>query len=191
MYGKWSNPPRLGRGAAGLHRFESCHPHLLMNFKNIKETEEFVDGKKVYKGVYDNDSENKKKRRIIKTECNLCGEPTFALISNYQKSKGNYCSRSCASTHASKSYHENKESYHEPKGKISYVENLKEKEECIKCGESHPACLDFHHTNPEEKVETISRMKVEADYELEDVKQEIEKCEIVCKNCHAKEHSTR
>jgi len=153
-------------------------------------TEEFVDGKRVYKGVYDNNSKNKKKRRIVQIDCYWCGEPTFATISNYKNKGNNFCSRRCASKNASEKYHQDKKTYPEPKGKISYVDKIKNNKECVRCGESHPACLDFHHKNPKNTVGNISRMKVESGYELKDIKNEIEKCIIICKNCHAKEHST-
>ena len=58
---------------------------------------------------------------------------------------------------------------------------------CEKCGESHPACLQFHHRNPLEKEGNISDF-VNAGYSKEVVLAEIEKCAILCANCHLKEH---
>lgn len=60
---------------------------------------------------------------------------------------------------------------------------------CVKCGESHPACLDFHHSDPSKKDGLISRMIVRSS--MERVIDEIEKCDVVCANCHRKLHCKR
>lgn len=56
---------------------------------------------------------------------------------------------------------------------------------CSRCGESDPRCLDFHHINPDEKVKPVS--KLAANSPLSVVKEEMEKCEVICANCHRKE----
>lgn len=58
---------------------------------------------------------------------------------------------------------------------------------CEKCSESHPSCLDFHHINSATKEGTISNMISEG-YSTKTILSEIEKCIILCKNCHAKIH---
>lgn len=59
---------------------------------------------------------------------------------------------------------------------------------CNRCPENHPATLVFHHTDPEKKGFTISaRFK---HYGRQKVLEEIAKCEVLCANCHAKEHWT-
>lgn len=57
--------------------------------------------------------------------------------------------------------------------------------ECARCGESHPACLDFHHVG--EKTMDISRM-VNQGFSRESIREEMDACTIVCANCHRKEH---
>lgn len=57
--------------------------------------------------------------------------------------------------------------------------------ECVRCGETHPACLDFHHV--EEKTMDISRM-VNHGFSKESIRQEMDACVIICANCHRKEH---
>ncbi len=57
---------------------------------------------------------------------------------------------------------------------------------CIKCGENHPGCLDFHHRNKKEKLFTISQA-VDS-LSLEVLKEEIQKCDVLCANCHRKLH---
>ena len=57
---------------------------------------------------------------------------------------------------------------------------------CILCGESTLECLDFHHTDPNEKEFNIASNRLK---DLERVKAEIEKCVVVCANCHRKIHA--
>ena len=58
---------------------------------------------------------------------------------------------------------------------------------CVRCGESHPAMLTFHHIKPAEKSFTIGDiLAVKAG--LKRLLAEIAKCEVLCANCHAKEH---
>jgi DNA-directed RNA polymerase subunit M/transcription elongation factor TFIIS len=80
---------------------------------------------------------------------------------------------------------------------IAYVRNRDRKIEewlkqykltlsCKSCGESHPACLEFHHINPKEKKFTIGRQ--ERRISLRSLQEEIAKCRVLCANCHRKEH---
>lgn len=60
--------------------------------------------------------------------------------------------------------------------------NIKEKVGCLDCGGKFPYyLLDFDHVSGT-KVNSISRMLDK--YSLEDILKEIDKCEIVCANCH-------
>jgi hypothetical protein len=57
-----------------------------------------------------------------------------------------------------------------------------------KCGVMDPRCLDFHHTDRENKTNIISRMRRSKMSKLID---EIAKCETVCANCHMKIHASK
>lgn len=57
---------------------------------------------------------------------------------------------------------------------------------CSKCGESHPATLDFHH-NKQDKEKNVTYMAYYG-YSVDKVKKEIDKCIVLCSNCHRKEH---
>jgi hypothetical protein len=59
---------------------------------------------------------------------------------------------------------------------------------CSECGENDINCLDFHHINPEEKDFTISFM-LKSGYSIKRIQKEIEKCVVLCANCHRKHHS--
>lgn len=57
-----------------------------------------------------------------------------------------------------------------------------------KCGEDHPACLDFHHRDgPGNKKSKISMMVHQA-YTIKAILEEIAKCDVLCSNCHRKHH---
>lgn len=57
---------------------------------------------------------------------------------------------------------------------------------CEQCKESHPACLQFHHSSPEDKEIAVSCAVHR--WSRKRLLHEIEKCTILCANCHAKLH---
>lgn len=68
-----------------------------------------------------------------------------------------------------------------------FLKNYRESHPCETCKESHIACLDFHHRDPQEKEIEVSIM-VRKGMSLERIMKEIEKCMVLCRNCHAKLH---
>ena len=67
--------------------------------------------------------------------------------------------------------------------------DYKATQRCEQCGESHPATLDFHHVNPETKVAEVSVMASKVPrYSKAMILTEMQKCRILCANCHRKEH---
>ena len=64
-----------------------------------------------------------------------------------------------------------------------YKSNLK----CSRCPENHPACLEFHHEDSNEKEFNVSEL-IGTTYSIEKIKKEIEKCVVFCSNCHRKYH---
>lgn len=62
---------------------------------------------------------------------------------------------------------------------------------CQRCGFEHLAALDFHHIDPTLKEFRLSDAIVRTKkYTWEQIVAEVEKCELLCKNCHAIEHCT-
>jgi hypothetical protein len=55
------------------------------------------------------------------------------------------------------------------------------------CGQRHPATLHFHHLNSEDKVFNISDATRHG-ISLDRIKKEINKCMVLCANCHAIRH---
>jgi hypothetical protein len=57
---------------------------------------------------------------------------------------------------------------------------------CVICGENDPVCLDFHHSDPSTKEMSMS--KGFRTYGIDRVIKEIDKCVLLCANCHRKLH---
>lgn len=68
-----------------------------------------------------------------------------------------------------------------------WIDLLKSELGCANCGETHPACLDFHHKNPKIKKEKVSRL-VNRVASRDRVLKEISRCDLLCANCHRKKH---
>lgn len=59
---------------------------------------------------------------------------------------------------------------------------------CSVCGEGRLPTLDFHHRNPEDKDGNVTKI-LNSGYSWEVVLAEIEKCDVLCANCHRILHS--
>lgn len=88
----------------------------------------------------------------------------------YEKNKA----KVIANTRATKA--ENKKKWHEFKKTLS----------CVMCGFKHPAAIDFHHVNPEEKEHSIFQLIRAGRFGK--AYAEIEKCVTLCANCHRIHH---
>lgn len=58
---------------------------------------------------------------------------------------------------------------------------------CMDCSISHPAVLQFHHRDRSDKSFTISSVVSRAT-SIKQITNEINKCDVLCVNCHAKRH---
>lgn len=59
------------------------------------------------------------------------------------------------------------------------------KKQCKFCDENRFPCLDFHHRDSDKKLATIAQVR---HWSKEKLQVEIEKCDIVCANCHRWHH---
>lgn len=89
-------------------------------------------------------------------------------------------------------YHRNKQDHFDRNKKSwdkirKFILGLKITLKCTKCPESDPRCLDFHHEDPKQKSVSIARIH-RMGWSLEKVQKEIDKCIVLCSNCHRKEH---
>jgi len=58
---------------------------------------------------------------------------------------------------------------------------------CIKCGESHPATLDFHHVERHPDNKKVHKL-VRDGHWWKRIEEEIAKCVVLCSNCHRIHH---
>lgn len=70
-----------------------------------------------------------------------------------------------------------------------WVNDRKRERGCERCGCSDPAVLEFHHREDEEKTMDVGTM-VTYGHGTESLADEMDKCDILCANCHRREHYT-
>lgn len=121
--------------------------------------------------------------------CNSCS--TSKPVTDFNKKKDKYQSkcRACDNAYTRAHYKANKLSYIErtSKRKLEQIA-LKQKwvldyfknNPCIDCNESDPVVLEFDHLL--NKSGNVSKFILNSS--LENLIKEIEKCEVVCANCH-------
>lgn len=117
-----------------------------------------------------------KKKNTRRSQCKLCEKErrTKTWKAHYLKYKDDYLRRS----------REGKKKYVQGKWYKLLILDRK-KDGCIICGEKHPACLDFHHIDPNTKKFDIgSGLRSNKPKQL--IEEEIKKCILICSNCHRK-----
>lgn len=72
----------------------------------------------------------------------------------------------------------------------AWVNERKRERGCRTCGETDPACLDFHHEDPASKKMAMTDL-VTYGYGQEKLRNEMAKCEVLCANCHRIEHAAQ
>ena len=77
-----------------------------------------------------------------------------------------------------------KQKYQEKK---NIIQELKSKCACAKCGDTRGYVLDYHHLDPKQKNNTVSRL-ISNNSNLDKTFEEIEKCIVLCANCHREFH---
>jgi hypothetical protein len=65
-----------------------------------------------------------------------------------------------------------------------WLQKYKAERGCARCKENDPICLDFNHINPTTKLFQISKFRFSS---MDKLQTEIDKCEVLCANCHRKE----
>jgi hypothetical protein len=69
-----------------------------------------------------------------------------------------------------------------------WLDDYRKNLECEICGENDPVCLDFHHRDAKLKDFSIANIKA-VGWGKDRVLLEIQKCMVVCANCHRKIHA--
>lgn len=69
--------------------------------------------------------------------------------------------------------------------KAQFIFEIKQESKCEICEESDHRCLQFDHKDPTQKKIDISQA-AKSSMTLEQIREEIDKCRVLCANCHAK-----
>ncbi|MFB6233515.1 MAG: homing endonuclease associated repeat-containing protein, partial [Haloarculaceae archaeon] len=69
----------------------------------------------------------------------------------------------------------------------AWANGRKRERGCRNCGETDPACLDFHHVDATTKEMAMTEM-ITYGYGREKLREEMTKCTVLCTNCHRIEH---
>ena len=99
--------------------------------------------------------------------------------------------KSCVAIQSKKSYDKDSSKYKERVKSqnlksTNYINDFKSNHPCTKCGESRIWLLDFHHIDPSIKEYGVSTLK--GNGQIQKIKEEIEKCIVLCSNCHRDFH---
>jgi len=128
-------------------------------------------------------------------DCYKCGETKdeaeFSMNKNKKDGLNSEC-KECQKAYFREYYKKNKKKHIKAVTKTIHYKRqqlafIKLETGCSKCGyKEHPSALHFHHRDPSQKKFDISRCGY---YGMEDLLNEINKCDVICANCHSIEHS--
>lgn len=71
-----------------------------------------------------------------------------------------------------------------------WVNEQKAERGCADCGVSDPACLGLHHRDEDEKEMAVTEL-ITYGHGKSALGDEVERCEVLCANCHRKRHDRR
>lgn len=128
-------------------------------------------------------------------QCSKCKQTLdfSSFATNNTKKDGKQSQCKLCNIAQQKLYYKARADYYKEKSKIRKIKVVKEFKEykktlkCAKCNESEPCCLDFHHTDKDLKVSEISLLVNSGN--TGQLKAELEKCIVLCANCHRKLHA--
>lgn len=125
-------------------------------------------------------------------KCKVCDKELYRSPCRLNK-ENIFCTYGCRNK-----YFSGERGRHKPKPKRDRTcdqKNIRKKKEravaykggrCERCGyDKCIAAMDFHHINPEEKLYTVKDLMARR-WDL--IKSEIDKCVLLCSNCHREEH---
>ncbi len=121
--------------------------------------------------------------------CGLCGE-WLPVDRFHRRGAAGYIAwcKTCRRAHDAQYHARNRERFLAVKRKrtdalVAWMRTLKE-EPCVDCGgRFHPAAMTFDHLPGAEKRSDVATLARQGSTAL--LRAELEKCELVCANCHA------
>ena len=139
---------------------------------------------------------NTKNKNIVELRrCSKCeiDKPLSGFTRNKAKKCGynSYC-KECNKDYQKKHYEDNKLNYIDKKNNRKnvlkeHINSIKLKNKCSRCSEDDIACLDFHHIDDKDKDFNIGEA-VKRGISIDKINNEIDKCLVLCSNCHRKLH---
>jgi len=127
-----------------------------------------------------------------KKECPRCKTNKLLSCFGYKKGKIRSWCKECEREKSNSFYHKNPQPYRD-RAKIQrtsmakhlndFSYKIKQESGCVLCHEKEVACLDFHHVikgSPVSRAANHSYIRFEI---------ELNKCVVVCCNCHRKIHA--
>ena len=127
---------------------------------------------------------------MICTKCKEDKLPEEYPFRNKEKGIRNKTCKVCQREYKNTYYSRNKASHivrnNKTRQKLKDIlEEVKDKG-CSMCPEKFKPCLEFHHLNGEDKLNTVAHLVSYGSKKA--LLQEIEKCVLLCANCHRKVH---
>lgn len=118
--------------------------------------------------------------------CSKCKQPKKLKEFPLRNGKPRKHCKECAREMSRKHYRENKEYYLERNRKVKrklrkFLYDFLSENPCVDCGEDDPIVLDFDHQR--DKVFQLGSFH-RTTLSLRRIKEEMDKCEIRCSNCH-------
>lgn len=130
----------------------------------------------------------------MEKQCSKCSE--VKPLKDFNKKSSNKdgyegrCKR-CTRAEVKSSYIKNKEYYFKRNFETRFrnaklIDSIKDKLRCSVCGESRNWVLDFHHPDSSKKEGQVSTLII--NNSINKALKEIEKCVVLCSNCHRDLH---
>jgi hypothetical protein len=95
------------------------------------------------------------------------------------------CQLVCANCHRIRTFSRIQRRTYRPSELSGVIDRLKLGHACLSCGENFPPeCMDFDHRDPTTKKFSIGRMRPKSMKFLPQLLEEIQKCDLICHNCH-------
>lgn len=125
----------------------------------------------------------------VTKRCSTCKEylPVEHFHANKAKKDGlNNCCKNCQREISRNHYNANKQNYFDRNREVRRQNKIKllemRKNPCADCGQTfHPYVMEFDHRQPELKEFSLGRASFG---NFNKIKKELEKCDLVCANCH-------
>ena len=124
--------------------------------------------------------------------CTKCGIPKETEEFAKKKGRASSWCKECHNIYTRHHYKSNKE-YYSTRNKThreemkKWMADIKSDLQCIKCREATLMCLDFHHRDP--GLKDCSIYQAIRRWGKKRIIEEISKCDVLCANCHRKEHA--